>query len=98
MMTDDRSDWAQEILNSKDFHDLSLTSERIVRDNENGITVNLGLSNEFCISLCQRWTKAMQFADWESSIMVHQFFQGFIDYLDEYLKEEGIDYRDYPEV
>ena len=40
----------------------------------------------------------MRFADWDSSIMVHAFFQGFIDYLDEYLKEEGIDFREYPEL
>jgi hypothetical protein len=91
------NEWAEEVLHAKDLHDLSLTSERIVRDNENGLTVNLGLSNEFCINLCQRWTKAMRFADWESTIMVHAFFQSFIDYLDEYLKEEGIDFREYPE-
>lgn len=91
-------EWAHEIFHEKDFHDLSLTSERIVRDNENGITVNLGLSNEFCINLCQRWVKAMKFGDWESMFMIHQFFQGFIDYLDEYLKDEGIDFREYPEI
>ena len=68
-------EWAKEVLHDKDLHDLSLTSERIVRDNEHGITVNLGLSNEFCINLCQRWTKAMLFADWQSTIMVHAFFQ-----------------------
>jgi len=30
--------------------------------------------------------------------MVHAFFQSFMDYLDEYLKEEGIDFREYPEL
>ena len=91
-------EWAKEVVNDKDIHDLSLTSERIVRDNENGFSVNLGLSNEFCINLCQRWTKAMRFSDMDSTIMVYAFFQSFIDYLDEYLKEEGIDFREYPEL
>jgi hypothetical protein len=91
-------DWEKGIFSDEELKELSFSSERIVYNLENGISINMGFSNDFCISLCKRWYAALNHADLVSVAALHGFFQSFIDHIEEHLDDEGIDWRDEPEV
>lgn len=90
--------WEEELFSQEEQRELSFTSERIIYNLENGIAINMGFSNDFCISLCKRWYSAMHNSDIVSLAALHGFFQSFIDHIENHLEEEGIDWRHEPEV
>jgi len=82
-------DWARRIFSESELEELSVTSEKIVYDSENGIVINIGLSNDMCVDLVEAW--AMSHRDnLEAQIQMLHFIEGFIDYLRNYLDEENI--------
>jgi hypothetical protein len=91
-------DWEKGIFSDDELKELSFSSERIVYNLENGIAINMGFNNDFCISLCKRWYSAINNADITSIVLLHGFFQSFIDHIEAHLDEEGIDWRYEPEV
>ena len=85
--------WEDRVFSDDELKELSFSSERIVYNLDNGININMGFNNDFCISLCKRWYSALNNADLVSVALLHGFFQSFIDHIEEHLEEEGIDWR-----
>ena len=90
--------WEEGLFSQDELKELSFTSERIIYNLENGIAINMGFSNDFCISLCKRWNEATHNGDIVSMAALHGFFQSFIDHIESHLEDEGIDWRDEPDV
>ena len=86
-------DWEKDFFSEEELKELYFSSENIVANQENGITIHMGFNNEFCISLCKRWYSAINEGDLLSVVSLHAFFQSFIDHVEEHLKEEGIDWK-----
>ena len=86
-------DWAHKIFSETELEELSVTSEKIVYDSENGIVVNVGLSNDMCVDLVESWAKSHT-GDFPSQMHMLAFIQGFINYLKEYLTDEDIPFDD----
>lgn len=80
--------WARKIFSEQEMEELSVTSEKIVHDSEHGIVVNIGLSNDMCFDLIDAWDKSHD-GHFASQLHVLSFIEGFIDYLRNYLKDEG---------
>ncbi len=87
-------DWAKRIFSDSELEELSVTSEKIVHDSENGIVVNIGLSNDMCIDLIESWAKSHR-DDLTAQLHMLHFIEGFINYLKEYLESEDIPFDDY---
>lgn len=92
------NEWEKDFFSEEELKELYFTSENIVANQENGITIHMGFNNEFCISLCKRWYSAINEGDLLSVVSLHAFFQSFIDHVEEHLDEEGIDWRVEPDV
>jgi len=86
-------DWEKDFFSEEELKELYFSSENIVANQENGITIHMGFNNEFCISLCKRWYSAINEGDLLSVVSLHAFFQSFIDHVEEHLEEEGIDWK-----
>jgi hypothetical protein len=86
-------DWERDFFSEEELKELYFSSENIVANQENGITIHMGFNNEFCISLCKRWYSAINEGDLLSVVSLHAFFQSFIDHVEEHLEEEGIDWK-----
>lgn len=82
-------DWARRIFSESELEELSVTSEKIVHDSENGIIINIGLSNDMCVDLVEAWANSHRDI-LEAQIHMLHFIDGFIDYLKNYLDEEDI--------
>jgi hypothetical protein len=91
-------DWEKDFFSEEELKELYFNSESIVSNQENGITIQMGFNNEFCITLCKRWYSAISKGDLVSVVSLHAFFQSFIDHVEEHLDEEGIDWRVEPDV
>ena len=87
-------DWAKNIFSESELEELSVTSEKIVYDSEHGIVINIGLSNDMCVDLVEAWGLS-QVGDLESQIHMLAFIEGFIEYLRNYLREEGISFEEF---
>ena len=92
------NEWEKDFFSEEELKELYFTSENIVANQENGITIHMGFNNEFCITLCKRWYSAISKGDLVSVVSLHAFFQSFIDHVEEHLDEEGIDWRVEPDV
>jgi hypothetical protein len=82
-------EWARKIFSEVELEELSLTSEKIVYDSEHGLIVNVGLSNDMCVELVESWAMS-QGGHFPSQMHMLAFIESFIDYLRNYLDEEGI--------
>ena len=86
-------EWIFEHMKPEDVIELNYKSSKIVRNLENGITLHLSLSNQHCMNLVHDWYNATQQRDLSSITNLYQFFQGFIEYINEHLIEENLDYK-----
>ena len=84
-------DWAKKIFSETEMEELSVTSEKIVHDSEHGIVVNIGLSNDMCADLILAWDKSHE-GHLASQLHMLAFIEGFIDYLRDYLNDEGYEF------
>jgi hypothetical protein len=87
------NDWAHRVFSSAELEEFELTSEKIVYNAENGVVLNLGLSNNTCIDVVRNWGKAHA-GDIEAQNFMLEFFDGFVEYIEDYLIEEGINFTD----
>jgi len=87
-------DWARRIFSESELEELSLTSEKIVYDSENGIIINVGLSNDMCVDLVEAWGMSQR-NSLQDQIYMLNFIESFINYLKNYLNEEEIPFDDY---
>lgn len=81
-------DWAKKIFSESELEELSVTSEKIVHDSEHGIVVHIGLSNDMCFDLIDAWNKSHH-GHFASQLHMLSFIESFIDYLKNYLNDEG---------
>lgn len=95
---DDRNDWAKNFLNSDDFRELMEKSERVVANSEDGIPITVAVTNSDCIMLCHLWQRANHQKDIKAQIYFHNLMNGFIQYLEDYLLECDIDWRQEPDM
>lgn len=84
-------DWAKKIFSESELEELNVTSEKVVYDSEHGIVVNIGLSNDMCVDLIQAWEKSHD-GHLASQLHMLAFIEGFIDYLRDYLNDEGYEF------
>jgi hypothetical protein len=94
---DDRNDWAKNFLNSDDFTELMERGEQVVSNSEDGIPITIAVTNSDCILLCHLWDKANR-GDTKGQIYFHNVMRGFIQYLEDYLIECDIDWRQEPDM
>lgn len=92
------NNWEEFLFSADELKELSFNSERITYNFENGISINMGFSNDFCISLCKRWNEATYHGDVASIAALHGFFASFIEHIESHLEEEGIDWKAEPEL
>jgi hypothetical protein len=90
-------EWERKIFSSAELEELTNSYDKIIYNNENGIVVNLGLSNDFCISLCKHWFRSRHEGNFYSMSVMEAFFHGFIEHIEEHLEEEGINWRYEPD-
>ena len=85
--------WAFEYMKSEDVEELAYKSEKILIHSENGIVLNVSLSNAHCMNLVHDWYNAVRNNNMQSTVRMHLFFQGFIDYVSDHLIEENLDWK-----
>jgi len=87
-------DWIK-IFNIEDFKELSERMERIIYNNENGFTATMFWTIEQAINMVLSYHNSRgDFPDEEAWNYVEDFVETFVSFLEDYLAEEGIDYRD----
>lgn len=87
------SDWTHRIFSSAELEEFELTSEKIVYNSEHGVVLNIGLSNNTCIDIVRNWGKANN-GDLDAQNFMLEFFDGFVEYIEDYLIEEGINFTE----
>ena len=87
------NDWVHRVFSSAELEEFELTSEKIVYNAENGVVLNLGLSNNTCIDVVRNWGKGHA-GDISAQNYMLEFFDGFVEYIEDYLIEEGINFTD----
>lgn len=87
-------DWIK-VFNIEDFRELSERMERILYNNENGFTATMFWTIDQAITMVQAYHNSRgDFPDEESWNFVEDLVEAFVGFLEDYLDEEGIDYRD----
>jgi hypothetical protein len=87
-------DWIR-IFNIEEFKELSERMERIIYNNENGFTATMFWTIEQSLAFVYHYHNSRgDFPDDESWNYVEDFVEAFVAFLESYLEEEGIDYRD----
>jgi hypothetical protein len=88
-------DWLHRIFSVDDLEDLNTRAEKILYNNENGFIASIALTNEQCIELLHHYYKSrgMRFS-FDSLRYVEEFLFFMIQFLEEYLIEEGIDFNE----
>jgi hypothetical protein len=84
-------DWTHKIFSDSELEELTLNYEKVVHDSENGIIINMGLSNEMCIDMIQAWNRGHE-GHFVSQMQMIIFLGQLVEYLKSYLDDEGIDY------
>jgi hypothetical protein len=87
-------DWARNIFSETELEELSVTSEKVVYNSENGVVINIGLSNDMCVDLVEAWSMS-QTGNLEAQIHMLAFIEGFMDYIRNYLNEENIPFDEF---
>jgi alanyl-tRNA synthetase len=87
-------DWIK-VFNIEDFKEVSERMERIVYNNENGFTATMFWTIDQAINMVKNYydsrSEAPSDEAWDH---VEDFVEAFIFFLEDYLQEEGIDFRD----
>jgi len=86
--------WHRRIFSDEEREELELSSEKIIYDSEHGIVLNIGLSNDMCVDLIEAWGKSHH-GDLGAQLHMLHFIEGFVNYLKDYLNNEGIPFDDY---
>lgn len=87
-------DWIK-VFNIEDFRELSERMERILYNNENGFTATMFWTIEQSIMFVQSYHNSRgDFPDEDAWNYVEDFVEAFVAFLESYLDEEGVDYRD----
>lgn len=87
------SDWTHRLFSQAELEEFEVNSEKIVYNSENGIVLNLGLSNNTCIDIVRNWGMATN-GDLDAQEYVLDFFDSFVEYLEGYLLDEGINFTE----
>jgi hypothetical protein len=88
-------DWIR-VFNIEDFKELSERMERIIYNNENGFTATMFWTIEQALDMVHHYHNSRE-DDIDNEMSwnyVEDFVESFIFFLENYLLEEGIDYRD----
>lgn len=88
-------DWIK-IFNIEDFRELSDRMERVLYNNENGFTATMTWNIEQTIDMVYHYHNSREddIDNEESWSFIEDFVEHFVNFLENYLFEEGIDYRD----
>ncbi len=88
-------DWIR-IFNIEEFKELSDRMERIIYNNENGFTATMFWTIEQSLAFVHHYHNSREddIDNEESWNYIEDFVEAFVAFLEGYLLEEGIDYRD----
>ena len=89
-------DWIDKVFSSEEYEELLNIGNSIIYNNENGFVAHLALSNEQCIDLIMHYQKSRNASGeariiWESMLHIENFLSHFMQFLEEYLLEDGFD-------
>ena len=89
-------DWTDKVFSSEEYEELLNIGNSIIYNNENGFVAHLALSNEQCIDLRMHYQKSRNAngevrSIWESMLHIENFLSYFMQFLEEYLLEDGFD-------
>ena len=89
-------DWIDKVFSSEEYEELLDIGKTIIYNNENGFVAHLALSNEQCIDLITHYHKSRNAngevrSIWESMLHIENFLAYFMQFLEEYLLEDGFD-------
>jgi hypothetical protein len=89
-------DWIDKVFSSEEYEELLNIGNSIIYNNENGFVAHLALSNEQCIDLIAHYRKSRNASGeariiWESMLHIENFLSYFMQFLEEYLLEDGFD-------
>ena len=89
-------DWIDKVFSSEEYEELLDIGNSIIYNNENGFVAHLALSNEQCIDLIMQYQKSRNAngevrSIWESMLHIENFLSYFMQFLEEYLLEDGFD-------
>ena len=94
----DSFEWAESIFTDAELYELSVKSDRILFDNENGFIVNIAITNEQCMDLIENWW-ALEDPDYHRDIIssfeyIDNFLYDFMTFLQKYLDEEHPEWQE----
>lgn len=94
-MTKNNDDWIK-IFNIEEFKELSEKSERILYNVETGFTATMFWTIDQAIQMVWHYhnSRDNDDPDGDSWNYVEDFVENFVAFLESWLDEEGIDYRD----
>lgn len=86
--------WAERFLSEDDIIELEEKTRQVIYDNENGLIVNIQLSNDQCMQLVEKFYDTLDPLSeetMESHEYIEEFLLNFIMFLEEYLdcEEDG---------
>lgn len=88
------NDWEKMFFTHEEIEDIKERTNEIIYNNENGIIINIAMSNEQCMEFCYHYDLSRRIdGDVHSAIWIEGFISFFNDYLLEHLYNEGLDYR-----
>lgn len=92
-MSDERSDWAREILTESDVEELTFKTDRFIQFEKPAVTMSIELSMNEAIRLCNLWDSALD-GDYDSKRQFIDALNGAIAFIDSELDKLGIDYAE----
>jgi hypothetical protein len=84
-------DWAERFFSKDDIYELEEKSKQLIYDNENGLIVNIPLSNEQCMQLVEKFYDTLDPLSeetMESHEYIEEFLLNFIAFVENYLDVE----------
>lgn len=97
---DDQKPWMQKIFSKSELNELLRASEKILWDDDNGIVINISLSNNQCMDFVHHWHISRDNDDAEISEMIdsvahiEDFLLHMALFLENHLYEEDPDWPD----
>ena len=92
-MSDERSDWAREILTESDVEELQFRTDRFIQFEKPAVSMSVELSMNEAIRLCNLWDSALD-GDYDSKRQFIDALNGAIAFIDSELDKLGIDYAE----
>ena len=96
---DEPRPWMHKVFSKAELNELLRASERIMRDDDEGIIMNLTLTNNQCMDFVHHWTITRDDVEtldmFESVAFIEDFLWHMVNFLEAHLNSEVPNWREY---